>query len=264
MTQYLDVSTIKPIADLITDSQEMELQPAQKPTNVEAATSLVASHEGSANSHLVMWRPSEPQFTKAIAEYYRVSRKSVQQWFQKVKEACPWFREADLRLPDDRYTPLCIELMGDYRLSGLPLEAWKAKVWEQNPDLVTAYQASKPPAEPVQTAAPSTAITLRPSETPIAVPQVESLNLSVIDSTQRLTEAIASLNTTLQQFVTNDQTLEAALREQASQKGTRLGTELAITEVGSMVQATEAVRVELAKKLGLLSNPSESPPFPSA
>jgi hypothetical protein len=93
---------------------------------------------------------------------------------------------------------------------------------------------------------------------------VESLNLSVIDSTQRLTEAIASLNTTLQQFVTNDQTLEAALRQNASQKGTRLGTELAITEVGSMVQATEAVRVELAKKLGLLSNPSESPPSPSA
>lgn len=262
MTQYLDVSAFKPIADPITDSQETQLQPTQEPVSLEAATFPVTSHEGGANSHLVLWRPSEPQFTKAIAEYYGVSRKSVQQWFQKVKEACPWFREADLRLPDDRYTPLCIELMGDYRLSGLPLEAWKAKVWEQNPDLMTVYQASKPLTESVQ-ATSTTAITLRPSETPIAVPQVESLNLSVIDSTQRLTEAIASLNTTLQQFVTNDQTLEAALKEQASQKGTRLGTELAITEVGSMVQATEAVRVELAKKLGLLSNPSESPPSPS-
>jgi hypothetical protein len=91
-----------------------------------------------------MWQPSEPQFTKAIADYYGVSRKSVQEWFQKVKEACPWFAEADLKLPDGRYSPIAISLMGNYRTSGLPFKTWKAQIWEQNAELVAAFQSSQP------------------------------------------------------------------------------------------------------------------------
>lgn len=259
MPKSPDPSAVEPIQDLIASSQELELPPTQATFSEVAAT----SHEGSTNAQSPLWRPSEPQFTKAIAEYYGVSRKSVQQWFQKVKDACPWFTEADLKLPDERYTPLCIELMGGYRTSGLPFEAWKAQLWEQNPDLVAAYQSSvsqNHPVDPPVTAA----ITLRESDVPLPVQAIQPLNLTVIDSTTRLTEAITSLNTTLQQFVNNEQTLEDALKQNVTQKGSRLGTELAIAEIGSMMQATESMRVELAKKLGLIPIPAEPPQQQSA
>jgi len=99
--------------------------------------------KGSTNSHPPIWEPSEPQFTKAIAEYYGVSRKSVQEWFQKVKDACPWHSEADLKLPDDRYTPLTISLMGRYRTSDLPFKAWKAQIWEENSALSEQFLNAK-------------------------------------------------------------------------------------------------------------------------
>ena len=263
MTEYLDLSVVEPMTDSLTFSQELDLPPTQEPFSDVAATSPATSYEGSTNAHPPLWRPTEPQFTKAIAQYYGVSRKSVQQWFQKVKDACPWFTKADLKLPDERYTPLCIELMGGYRTSGLPFEAWKAQLWEQNPDLVAAYQASQAQNQAASEPA-SSAITVRESDQPLPVQGIQPLNLTVVDSTQRLAEAISSLNSTLQQFVSNDQTLEDALKQNAAQKGSRLGTELAIAEIGSMMQATEAARVELAKKLGLLSIPTDPPQQQSA
>lgn len=150
MTEYAAPSAVEPMTDPIVPPSEPALPPITEPPSDVAATSHATSYDGGTNSQLPIWRPTEPQFTKAIAEYYGVSRKSVQQWFQKVKEACPWFAEMDLKLADDRYTPLCIELMGDYRISGLPLEAWKAQIWEQNPELVVAFQASQPHASSTQ------------------------------------------------------------------------------------------------------------------
>ncbi|MBM0744989.1 hypothetical protein JOY44_26070 (plasmid) [Phormidium sp. CLA17] len=258
MAEHLDLSAVEPMTEPIAFSLELDLPPTPEALSEVAETSPVTSHEGSTNAHPRLWRPAEPQFTKAIAQYYGVSRKSVQQWFQKVKDACPWFTETDLKLPDERYTPLCIELMGGYRTSELPFEAWKAQLWEQNPDLVTAYHAStsqSQAADPPTTAA----ITLRESDVPLPVQEIQPLNLTVVDSTQRLAEAITRLNSTLQQFVSNDQTLEDALKQNATQKGSRLGTELAIAEMGSMMQATDSARVELAKKLGLLSIPADPP-----
>jgi hypothetical protein len=153
--------------------------------------------------------------------------------------------------------------MGGYRTSGLPFEAWKAQLWQQNPDLVAAYQASQARNQAAHEPA-SSALTIRESDQPLPVQEIQPLNLTVVDSTQRLAEAISSLNSTLQQFVSNDQTLEDALKQNAAQKGSRLGTELAIAEIGSMMQATEAARVELAKKLGLLSIPTDPPQQQSA
>lgn len=263
MTKNLDFSAVEPNTTPIAPLPQPHLLPTSETLSEVAPTSPTTSCEGGANTLPPLWRPTEPQFTKAIAQYYGVSRKSVQQWYQKVKEACPWFAEVDLKLPDERYTPLCIELMGSYRTAGLPFDAWKAQLWEQNPDLVAAYQSAQSQnfvSEPPTTAA----ITRRESDTPLPVQDVQPLNLTVIDSTQRLTEAITRLNTTLQQFVSNDQTLEDALKQTATQKGSRLGTELAITEIGSMMQATESVRVELAKKLGLLPIPADPPQQQSA
>ncbi|WP_088894950.1 hypothetical protein [Leptolyngbya ohadii] len=266
----MNSSAFQPMLDSIAFPQEADLPPAQTnlPPTPEAqgevaATSPATSREGSTNQP-PLWQPVEPQFTKAIAQYYGVSRKSVQQWFQKVKEACPWFSESDLKLPDERYSPLCVELMGQYRTSGLPFEAWKTQIWEQNPELVAAYQAAQKIHNPSTDPSLLSSITLSPSDVPLPVYPLQPLRLTVVDSTDRLTEAINNLNTTLQQFVTNDQTLEDALKQNATQKGSRLGTELAIAEIGSMVQATESARVELAKKLGLLSIPTDPPQPQSA
>jgi hypothetical protein len=66
-----------------------------------------------------IWKSAEPQYCRAICAHYGVKNRTVQRWFDKIVEACPWFSQAELRLSDDRYTPLCIELMGDYRASGL-------------------------------------------------------------------------------------------------------------------------------------------------
>ncbi|MEP0914549.1 hypothetical protein NDI45_26970 [Leptolyngbya sp. GB1-A1] len=270
MAQSIQVSAFQPMPNSIASSQEADLPPSETdlPPTPEAkrevaATSPTTSREGRTNQPS-LWQPIEPQFTKAIAQYYGVSRKSVQQWFQKIKEACPWFNESDLKLPDERYSPLCVELMGQYRTSGLPFEAWKTQIWEQNPELVAAYQAAQKVQNPSTNSSLAASITIRPSDVPLPVYPLQPLRLTVVDSTDRLTEAINNLNTTLQQFVSNDQTLEDALKQNATQKGTRLGTELAIAEIGSMVQATESARVELAKKLGLLSIPTDPPQPQSA
>ena len=161
---------VEPTTDPIAFSQE--------PLSEIAVTSPADSYEGSTNARPPLWQPTEAQFTKAIAHYYGVSRKSVQQWFQKVKDACPWFTEADLKLPDERYTPLCIELMGEYRTSGLPFDAWKAHLWGQNPDLVAVYQASQPPQSSQQT--PYSATSDRPN--PIRLHLGSSLFLPAIPS----------------------------------------------------------------------------------
>jgi hypothetical protein len=151
MDEYLDASAEQPIVESFTHSQEPVLQPVQEPRSEVMAPSSATSREGNTNSHPPLWQPDEPQFTKAIADYYGVSRKSVQEWFQKVKEACPWFAESDLKLPDGRYSPIAVDLMGNYRMSGLPFKAWKAQIWEQNVELVAAFQAS----QPAQTEQPS-------------------------------------------------------------------------------------------------------------
>ena len=74
MTKYVDSSAIEPTTDPIALSHE--------PLSEVAETSPATSHGGSTNTQSSLWRPTEAQFTKAIAHYYGVSRKSVQQWFQ--------------------------------------------------------------------------------------------------------------------------------------------------------------------------------------
>lgn len=92
---------------------------------------------------LGIWKPKEPQYCKAICAHYGVKNRTVQKWFEKIVEACPWFDVSELRLPDDRYTPLCIELMGDYRASGLIARKWGAKMAERFAQRVEAWQAAQ-------------------------------------------------------------------------------------------------------------------------
>ncbi|MEP1080205.1 hypothetical protein NDI52_33120 [Leptolyngbya sp. PL-A3] len=98
-----------------------------------------------------IWKPTEPQYCRAICAHYGVKSRTVQKWFTRILEVCPWFSEAELRLPDDRYTPLCIELMGDYRASGLIARKWGERMAERFADRIAA---AKPPATAPQTIDP--------------------------------------------------------------------------------------------------------------
>lgn len=64
------------------------------------------------------WKPTEPQFCKAIAEHYQQGKRTIQKWFVDLREIAPWFAESELRLSDDRYTPLAVELLGDRYFAG--------------------------------------------------------------------------------------------------------------------------------------------------
>jgi hypothetical protein len=63
---------------------------------------------------------------------------------------------------------------------------------------------------------------------------------------------VQSLDATLQQWMSNGQTLKTALLQDAAMKGTELGTQMAIAKVGNAVKSAQAVELELAKKLGLV------------
>lgn len=95
-------------------------------------------------------------------------------------------------------------------------------------------------------------LAVRQSEQAIDVYQTEKLQLTVTDSTVQLTQAVQSLDATLQQWLSNSQTLEAALLQDSAMKGTQLGTQMAIAKVGNAVKSAQAVELELAKKLGLV------------
>lgn len=70
------------------------------------------------------WKPADPQYCKEIAAHYGQSKRNIQKWFVDLREIAPWFSEAELRLSDDRYTPLAVELLGHRYFAG------SKKKWE--------------------------------------------------------------------------------------------------------------------------------------
>jgi hypothetical protein len=154
MTQPIEPSGIEPMDVYPVLPYESNCEPVADPT-CERPTNVAATSHLAADS--AVWTPTEPQFTKAIATHYGVSRKTVQQWYQKVRTVCIWLNESDLKTSDGRYTPQCIEWMGAYRQSGLTLDAWKAAVWDTHADLVAS---GSPPDE-------SSNITIPPDYIPV-------------------------------------------------------------------------------------------------
>lgn len=135
MTNNPATQAFEPVTNLVV----LSVQPTPEPSP-EGNSTLVESDATS-------YDPTQPQFTKAIAEHYGVTRKSVQEWVLKIREACPWFTDADLKLPGGQHTPLMLGLIDDFRSSELPLAAWKDKIWADNPELVEAWksQQAQPP-----------------------------------------------------------------------------------------------------------------------
>jgi len=259
MSKDLEASALEPIIESFTPSQGSTLQPIPDSSSEEVAPSHATSYEGGTNSHPVIWQPTEPQFTKAIAEYYRVSRKTVQEWFQKVKEACPWLSDSDLKLPDERYTPIAVGLMGHYRTSGLPFKAWKTQIWEENPALVSAFQASQQTQPDKETAAhdrlesESSMVPYQPQQGELERFAPPALKLRRFVSTEAfVSTAKQHAETALDVTQSNSDALTAALVKQMEQEGQKLGLTLFQAKYGTAHTVMADLEETLAKKSGLV------------
>lgn len=85
------------------------------------------------------WKPAEPQYCKEIAAHYGQSKRNIQKWFVDLREIAPWFSDAKLRLSDDRYTPLAVELLGHRYFAGSKRK-WELVLRELFADLVSVSQ----------------------------------------------------------------------------------------------------------------------------
>lgn len=88
------------------------------------------------------WKPGEPQFCKEIAAHYRQSKRNIQKWFVDLREIAPWFSESELRLSDDRYSPLAVELLGHRYFAGSK-KKWELVLRELFADQVESWNSAQ-------------------------------------------------------------------------------------------------------------------------
>lgn len=112
------------------------------------------------------WKPAEPQFCKEIAAHYGQSKRTIQKWFVDLREIAPWFSEAELRLSDDRYFPLAVELLGDRYFTGSKRK-WASVLAERFTDRVKSWNSAQS-SPPVQS---STPVTTTVDSVPVLTPQ---------------------------------------------------------------------------------------------
>ncbi len=92
-----------------------------------------------------------PKSAKEIGDLYKKTDKTVQNWFSRA--ICPaycWLQPTDLQVGSSnqlRYTPLCQQLIADYRASGLSADQWIAHIHAANPDRVAAAAPPAPTPE---------------------------------------------------------------------------------------------------------------------
>ncbi|MBW4489949.1 MAG: hypothetical protein KME12_19375 [Trichocoleus desertorum ATA4-8-CV12] len=95
------------------------------------------------------WKPTEPQFCKAIAEHYQQGKRTIQKWFVDLREIAPWLAESELRLSDDRYTPLAVDLLGDRYFAGSK-KKWAQVLTERFGDRAATSHAPGPEAPAIR------------------------------------------------------------------------------------------------------------------
>jgi hypothetical protein len=88
------------------------------------------------------WKPTESQFCKEVAAHYGQSKRNIQKWFVDLREIAPWFSKSELRLNDDRYTPLAVKLLG-YRYFAGSKKKWESVLRELFADRVETWDAAQ-------------------------------------------------------------------------------------------------------------------------
>ena len=228
-TSHEPVSPVAP-------TQETDGCDLQKPTLTDVDELL----------QIELWKPGEPQYCKAVADHYGVSRRTVQKWFQRLLKLCPWFTESDLHLSDDRYTPLAVELMGECYLSG------SAKLWaEQVAERFVSYLAPCPDSSSAPTSNPAM-VPYQPESEEIDRFTPPDRKVFKFTSTDKFT-AIAKQNTetTLDVTQNNSSSLTEALVSQMQQEGQKLGLTLFQAKYGTAHTVLAELEQSLAKKSGL-------------
>lgn len=183
-----------------------------------------------------IWKPAEPQFCKAIYSYYGVKPRTVQKWAKRILEVCPWFDESEFRLPDDRYTPLCIELMGSYYTSGLDAPRWAKAIEHRFTDRIAAQSATpSPQQDSPQGNGSKTSAVEGPSHRESFISPLEPLkpftvptSVEIVPETQPL--SVQSLDQANGKLLQGRTDVEAAL--------------LLVTQVGQLVQYTVEIDIE--------------------
>ena len=104
----------------------------------------------------------------------------------------------------------------------------------------------------------SSQVSIVPSDVTLPVARVERLELAVTDSRQSQAMAIQQLMDTLQTYQANGQSLEDAMLQDARRQGAELGTQIAITKLGTAIATSQAIEKDSAKKLGLLQDSDTS------
>jgi hypothetical protein len=157
MSKEFDVQGLQELLSIRRESYEptVEVQSEVVAETVEVASEAQKrAEQGDTNSHRTrteftsrgekeVWIPENPQYCKAIAEYYGVTTRSIQSWYNKIVAAFPFLE--GLRLSDDRYSVECVSLMGEYKVSGLKFEVWadaKLKELEHQPRYIKENPAT--------------------------------------------------------------------------------------------------------------------------
>jgi len=125
----------------------------------DAANEMADGCEPSEAVQMEHWQPTEPQYCKAIADHYQVGKRSIQKWFADLLKLAPWLTVNELRLDDDRYTPLAVDLLGDRYFAG-STKRWAQRLQERYAKALAfeLWQAEAPAIRPEvlpRSAAPS-------------------------------------------------------------------------------------------------------------
>lgn len=100
-------------------------------------------------------------------------------------------------------------------------------------------------------------VSIVPADVALSLDRRDRMTLTVADNSQSRAGAMQNFMDSLETFQGNGQTLEDALLQKARQDGANLGTQLALTKLGTAIATSQDIERDAAKKLGLVKD-SES------
>ena len=205
-----------------------------------------------------------PKSAKELGEIYQVTDKSIQTWFKTVFDAYCWLNPLDLKVGVSnklRYTPLCQQLLADYRSSGLSADQWIAQVQAENADKLA------PPA-PASVEVDCPLETEDQSEMMIYQPQVGELERFTPPERKifKFTSTSAFVDKAKSQTIQSLDTVQAnssalmdSLINQMQSEGQKLGVELFRAKYGTAQSVLTELEQAMAKKSGLVEETAQPP-----
>jgi hypothetical protein len=149
------------------------------------------------------WQPSEPQLCKDIAAHYQQGKRTIQKWFVDLREIAPWFVESELRLSDDRYTPLAVELLGDRYFAGSK-KKWAKVLAERFADRVATVAAAASSAPGEIPVSPTEVMPPAPGDRPTLPPVDRTAASSLVPTGSSYLSALKEEELELEQLETQE------------------------------------------------------------